>query len=75
MFRHVMMLVVLGASVLPAVAQAPSAAERAACAADQKKFCANVTPGGGRIAECLSDHAEQLSAPCRKVLEAHDKDK
>ena len=75
MFRHAIMLAVLGVSVLPTVAQAPSAEEQAACAADQKKFCAKVKPGGGRIVECLADHAEQLTAPCRKVLEAHDKDK
>ena len=49
MFRHAVMLAVLGASILPAVAQAPSAEEQAACGADQKKFCAKVKPGGGRI--------------------------
>jgi hypothetical protein len=68
-----MMVALLAASVLPAAAQTP--AEQAACAADQKKFCANVKPGEGRIAECLADHAEKVSAPCRKVLEAHDNDK
>lgn len=73
MFRHAMMLVLLAATVVPAAAQ--NAAEQATCAADQKKFCANVKPGEGRIVECLADHAEKLSAPCRKVLEAHDNDK
>jgi hypothetical protein len=75
MLRYTIVLSVLVASMSPALAQAPTAAERAACAADQKKFCVDVKPGGGRILDCLFQHADQLTPSCRSVLDAHEKGK
>jgi hypothetical protein len=39
-----------------------------ACAKDIEKFCANVTPGGGRLMKCLKPHLEELSPACREKL-------
>ena len=40
-------------------------AMRAACQPDVEKFCADVTPGGHRIAACLRAHASELSQACQ----------
>jgi hypothetical protein len=55
-------------SSLPAYPQ--TAAERAACESDYKKFCEGVQPGDNRIIECLAGHLQSLSAECKKVVEA-----
>ena len=41
---------------------------RHACRADFQKFCADVRPGAGRVAECLLAHKDKLSAGCRDTL-------
>jgi len=51
----------------------PTPAERAACKADQAKYCADVKPGGGRVVDCLAGHKADLADGCRKVLESHGK--
>jgi hypothetical protein len=38
------------------------------CAADQRVFCADVPPGGGRIIACLMRNAPALSSPCKDAL-------
>jgi hypothetical protein len=35
------------------------------CAGDIQKFCADVKPGGGAIAQCLKAHEAQLSEGCK----------
>ncbi len=40
-------------------------AAREACQGDVAAFCANVKPGGGRIAACLKEHASELSDACK----------
>jgi hypothetical protein len=43
---------------------------RKACAADYKKLCADAKQGDGRIAQCMRDHAAELSASCKTSLQA-----
>jgi Cysteine rich repeat len=55
-------------------------AEERPCRADIEKFCQEVKPGGGRMAECLQKHREELSPACRargqemreRIKEAHE---
>jgi Golgi apparatus protein 1 len=39
-----------------------------ACAADEKAYCAQVTPGQGHLRACLGEHAMLLSASCHTAL-------
>src|ERR1700752_2813181 len=36
-----------------------------ACAGDIENFCPSVQPGGGRMAQCLLQHKQQLSPGCK----------
>lgn len=52
----------------PQVSNAFTPAQKAACGSDYNKFCATVNPGGGRIVNCLKEHADQLSDSCKAVV-------
>ena len=52
----------------PAFARSFTSEQRAACTADHQKFCANASPGGGRIVKCLKDHTDQLGEKCRAAI-------
>jgi hypothetical protein len=41
---------------------------RSACGADIRTLCAGVAPGGGRLVECISNRAADLSPSCKDVL-------
>jgi hypothetical protein len=41
---------------------------RSACGADVRTLCAGVAPGGGRLVECISNRAADLSPGCKEVL-------
>ena len=43
-------------------------AMRQACAADTRKLCAGVQPGGGRILQCFKEHAADLSPGCKAAM-------
>jgi len=38
------------------------------CAADLESYCSSVTPGEGRLAFCLTAHADKRSAACESAL-------
>ena len=40
-----------------------------ACAADRQTYCGNVEKGGGRVMQCMKQHASQLSAGCKSALQ------
>ena len=48
-------------------------AMRKACAEDAKKFCPGVKAGEGRIAQCLKQHAQELSPGCVEMLQKRGK--
>jgi Cysteine rich repeat len=39
-----------------------------ACADDVQQFCAGVKMGGGRVAHCLKQHEDKLSAECKTAI-------
>ena len=43
-------------------------AAREACQPDVARFCADVKPGGHRIAACLREHTSELSQACQAAL-------
>lgn len=53
----------LGARLAEARSGFASVAE--SCAGDIETHCADVEPGGGRLGDCLKDHAGALSQACR----------
>ena len=73
-----MLRTVLTATALFCIAQTASAQEltaeqRSACMGDFKKYCKDVTPGGGRIIACLAKESDNLTPACKKVLAAAEK--
>jgi len=40
----------------------------AVCSYDVERFCDDVQPGGGRIADCLQQHGDELSPECKDQL-------
>jgi hypothetical protein len=64
--------VITGVAVLAMISSLPIVPAHAAdgsCAEDAKKFCGGLQPGGGRIAQCLTQHEAELSAACRDSLQ------
>jgi hypothetical protein len=57
-------LITLSAGVL---AQANNAMVKA-CRSDVQSLCPSVKPGGGRVAQCLQQHASELSPACKAQL-------
>lgn len=38
------------------------------CKADVHRLCAGIRPGGGRLAQCLKAHGNEVSIGCAKEL-------
>ena len=51
-------------------ARAASEKVREACGQDVKQLCPGAQPGGGRIAQCLRDHADKVSDGCKQAIQA-----
>ena len=52
-----------------ALADAAAAGDaRVACKGDYQRLCNNVSPGGGRIAQCFKQHESELSSQCKTAL-------
>ena len=43
---------------------------REACKQDVEQLCPGVQPGGGRIRQCLRDHADKVSDGCKQAARA-----
>lgn len=41
---------------------------KAACEDDVQQYCATVKTGGGRVAQCLKQHKDKLSAECKTEI-------
>jgi hypothetical protein len=80
--RFVAALPMLGVAcpITPVVAQTPAQDVTAAmqgelatqvlesCNSELSQYCAEVEVGGGRVAQCLKDHAAELSPGCDQAL-------
>lgn len=41
-----------------------------ACRADRETYCAGVEKGGGRIVQCMKQHAAELTPGCKQALQS-----
>ncbi|HWA63742.1 MAG TPA: cysteine rich repeat-containing protein [Caulobacteraceae bacterium] len=41
---------------------------RDSCGKDIQTLCPGVQPGGGRIAQCLKEHQDKVSATCKSAI-------
>ncbi len=60
----------IGAALSFLLVSSAVAEPRFPCAADIKKACPNVDPGGGRIIACIKEHFDDFSDVCQKRLAA-----
>jgi hypothetical protein len=59
-----------GAGIAQQPSQAQVSAIRQACPADYRTYCGSVPTGGPAALECLKEHAQSLSSPCRQAVNA-----
>ncbi len=55
-------------TVLLSAAQPAPAQVAGPCSESVKRYCSGITPGGGRIKQCLDGHADELPLVCREWL-------
>src|SRR5262245_12358895 len=66
-------LVVVLLLVLAAATRAVSAGDANPCREDVARLCAGVTPGEGRVRDCIRAHAKELSPGCSARLQAAER--
>jgi hypothetical protein len=68
------LLFLLISFTVPALGQPPTDAQlsaiRSACRGDYRSVCADVPTGGKESLQCLQQHADAVSSPCRDALSA-----
>jgi Golgi apparatus protein 1 len=65
--------VVVALLLVLAAAAAVSAGDAYPCREDMARLCAGVTPGEGRLWDCVRAHAKELSPACRARLRAAER--
>jgi hypothetical protein len=63
-------LAVVLVSLSPPTVRAQGGETLSRCKADAEKICPGVTPGGGKLIECLKQHPDDVSVGCAKALKA-----
>jgi hypothetical protein len=61
-------MLALGLTTMAATAQ--DGTVRQACSADFRAVCSGVSPGGGRIKQCMVDNFDKLSDGCKSAMKA-----
>jgi hypothetical protein len=51
-------------------ANAQDGAVRQACSSDFRAVCSGVSPGGGRIKQCMIDNFDKISDGCKVAMKA-----
>jgi len=70
MSRAISIGLVVGVMCLGFWGAAAAAPGQNACKEDSAKFCKDVEPGGGRLAQCLKTHESELTPACRETMTA-----
>jgi cysteine rich repeat protein len=72
--RNALLAAALFATATPALAQAPTDAQksaiRSACRSDYQAHCSSVTPGGAEALQCLQKNMSSLSSACQSAVRA-----
>jgi uncharacterized membrane protein len=68
--RTLVIGLLLAALISVPTAHAQDAAVRQACSGDFHSVCSGVTPGGGRIKQCMVDNFDKLSDGCKAAMKA-----
>lgn len=62
-------LLLLTSSASFAHEESPNRTKEGPCHVDAEKFCNDVKPGKGRMAQCMKEHKAELSTECREHME------
>jgi len=73
MLKWIMMALIVTLLSIGMAAAAETQPVKNACADDVAKYCKDVKPGGGRLAQCLKQNENQLSPACRSSIEESKK--
>jgi hypothetical protein len=60
-------------ALAPTVASAASQDEQAACMNDAFTVCGQAIPDRDRVAACLAQNINRISAPCRTVMQRYSR--